>query len=441
MALISTLGIARPGIAEEMTLEASLAAAYVSNPQLEAQRASLRATDEEVNKALAGWRPTLGGSGSYGWQKQSQTLLGPQSVTSVPQSEQITLDQPLFNGRTIPSVAHAKELVSAGREQLTAAEETVLFNGISAYFAVLRDAEIVEAYHEDVRHLRTIQENTGKRLALGELTKTDASQAAARLLGSQINLAAAEQQLAASRASFEHIIGRPAEALIEHALPTIPAASDGVLDIALEQNATLLQRRAEARAADQNVEIARGALLPSVSVQAEYGRSINTIAPGVRENGVSVLGQLNIPLYQGGAEEAGIRQAKEQSTQALLTSYDAERQVREDATNAWHAYQVSRAAAELAAKQAAANEVAYLGTTMESQVGSRNILDILNAEQELLQSKITAITEQQNNIVAAYRLLNVMGRLTAADLKLPVTLYDPAKHYDENATKWFGFGD
>jgi outer membrane protein len=254
-------------------------------------------------------------------------------------------------------------------------------------------------------------------------------------------LTAAEQQLAASRASFEHVIGRPAEALVEHPFPNIPGTSEAVLATALEQNPTLLQRRAEAKAADENVEAARGVLLPSMSVQAQYGRSIDIIAPGVTENGVSVVGQLNIPLYQAGTEEAAIREAKEQSSQALLTSYDAERQVREDTTNAWASLRAARAAAELSTRQAASNETAYLGTTMESRVGSRSIIDILNAEQELLQSKVTAITEQQNSIIAGYRVLSVMGRMTAADLKLPVPLYDPSKHYDEDASEWFGFGN
>jgi len=427
--------------AEQMTLEAALAATYTSNPQLAAQRASLRATDEEVNRALAGWRPSLGGSGSYGWQQQRQTLLGPQNIDSIPQSEQITLNQSIFDGRTIPGIEHAKELVNAGRAQLRATEQTVLLNATNAYFSVLRDTMIVEAYRDDIRHLRSLLENTQARLKIGDLTKTDTSQASARLLGSQVNLAAAEQQLAASRASFDHIIGRPAEALTEHSLPLIPGSSDAVLGVALEQNPTLLQHKAEAKAADENVEAARGALLPSMSVQARYGRSIDTIAPGVTENGVSVIGQLNIPLYQGGAEEAAVREAKEQSSQALLASYDAERQVTEDATNAWAAFQAAHAAAELSAKQAADNETAYIGTTMESRVGSRSIIDILNAEQELLQSRVTAITEQQNSIVDAYRILSVMGRMTAVDLKLPVSLYDPTKHYDDDASRWFGFGD
>ena len=432
---------ATPTSAEPMTLETALAAAYLSNPQLEAQRAALRATDEEVAKALAGWRPTIGGSASYGWQNQNQTLLGAGSRTSVPQAEQLTITQPLFSGRTIPSVARAKQFVSAGREELRAMEQSVLLNATIAYFSVLRDQEIVEAYREDLVHLRDIQKNTESRLRLGDLTKTDASQASARHLGSQISFAAAQQQLAASRATFEHVIGRPAESLVEHSIPNLPSDPDKGLRDALSNNPSLAQKRAEAEAARKNVDVAVGALLPTLSVQAQYGRSIDTIAPGVRSNGLSVLGQLNIPFYQGGAEQAGVRQAKEQSSQALLASYETERQVREDFTTAWNLFNSSQGAAALAVQQASENETAFLGATIESKVGSRNIIDILNAEQELLQAKIAAISQRTATIVAAYRVLAATGHMTAADLKLPAPLYNPIDHYEQDATKWFGLGN
>jgi outer membrane protein len=175
----------------------------------------------------------------------------------------------------------------------------------------------------------------------------------------------------------------------------------------LAHNPTLAQRKADAEAADSNVDTAIGAMLPSVSVQAQYGRSIDTIAPGVRENGFSVIGRLTIPFYQGGSEEAAVRQAKQQSSQAFLIFYDAERQVREDFANAWQGFLTSQKAADFAARQAAENENAYIGTTMESRVGSRSIIDIPNADQELLQSKITALSQRQNNIVAAYRVFRL----------------------------------
>jgi len=289
--------------------------------------------------------------------------------------------------------------------------------------------------------LRAILKNTQQRLRLGDLTKTDASQASARLLGSQMSLETAEQQLNTSRSSFEHLIGRPAETLTDHDIPNFPNDKQNALNIAIATNPSLEQSKAQVRAAEHAVNAAIDALLPTISIQASYGRSIDAIAPGVRENGISVIGQLTIPLYQGGAEEAVIRQAKEQSAQAELVSQDAERQVREEFSNAWQTFQTTRAATNLAARQALDNDTAYHGSILESQVGARTTIDILNADQELLQSKISAITQRENNVSAAYQVLSVMGEMTAKDLKLPVKLYAPQEHYDSDATRWFGLDE
>ena len=136
-----------------------------------------------------------------------------------------------------------------------------------------------------------------------------------------------------------------------------------------------------------------------------------------------------------------MRQAKEQSSQALLASHETERQIREDFTNAWNLFNTSQSAAALSAQQASENETAFLGATIESKVGSRNVIDILNAEQELLQAKINAISQRTVTFVAAYRVLAATGHMTAADLKLPAPAYNPVDHYNENATKWFGLGN
>jgi outer membrane protein len=430
-----------PCSAEEMTLETSLTLAYSTNPQLEAQRASLRATDEEVAKALAGWRPTIAATGSYGLSRQNGTLLGLPTGNTDPQSDQLTLTQPLFDGRTIPGVRHAKALVEVGRAQLSATEQTVLGNAATAYFAVLRDTQIVDAYHDDIDRLRAILTNAQERLKLGDLTKTDVSQASARLLASQLNLEAAQQQLSTSRQSFEHLVGRPPETLQEHILPSIPDSEDDALKTALSQSPALLQSEAQEKAADYAVDTAFGALLPSFSIQGQYGRTVDQVAPGIKENGVTVVAQLSIPIYQGGAEEAAVRGAKEQRTQATFQIADAERQVKETLATAWTALVAAKSEAALATEQADQDKTAYEGSIMESQVGARTTIDILNAEQELQQSRVTAITENENGKAAAYQLLAAMGEMTAEKLKLPVTLYNPQEHYDEDAASWFGFGD
>ncbi len=436
-----SVAFATPASAATTSLEDVLALAYMSNPQLEAQRAKVRATDEEVAKALAGWRPTVTANGSYGWRQGTQSGLGNVPSQAFPQSEQVSVSQPVFNGQTIPNIRRAKAEVDAARAVLLISEQTTLLAAATAYFDVLRDTQIVALHRGDVIRLRSFLRNTEERLRLGELTKTDVSLAAARLAGTQIALATAEQQLAKSRADFEHVVGRLPEELIPHPVAQIPSTEEVVLQIALHDNPGILQSQAETRAADYAVTSARLALLPTISIQTQYGRTIDQIAPGVKSSGLSVLGQVSIPLYQGGSEEAAIRQASEQRAQATFGIAEADRQVREDVRNAWQALETSEESATLAAEQAKHNRTAYEGSKLEVLVGSRTTLDILNADQELVQSEITALTSDISSKIASYQVLAAMGHLTAKDLMLKVTLYDPGEYYKSHSTRWLDLGD
>lgn len=429
-----------PSYADVMTLQEALSTAYIGNPQLEAQRAATRATDEEVAKALAGWRPSVGVDGTYGLRRDNQAGLGNQVINSTPRSAQIVLSQPIFDGQTLPDVRRAKAASEAARAQLITVEQTVLLNTAIAYCSVLRDAEIVETYRRDISQLRSFVSDVDKRLALGELTKTDAAQAAARLLGSQLNLTSAEAQLATSQAEFEHLVGRSAETLADPVLPTLPSENEAMA-LVHESNPGLMQSRAEAIEADFAVDKATGALLPTLSLKAQYGNNIDTVAPGIRDNGLSIVAELSIPLYQGGAEESSIRQAKEQRTQANFLIGEAERKANDDFKKNWATWLSSNTAAELATKQADRNETAFIGSIIEARVGGRTPIDILNADQELLQSRIQAISQRESKNISAYQVLSSMGKMTAASLNLPVTLYDPMEYYDSATARWFSFGE
>lgn len=424
-----------------MSLEAALVLAYETNPKLEAGRANLRSTDEGVAKAISAWRPTVSGVGSYGLQKSSRTGLENELVRTNPMSQQLTVSETLLDGRMRPNIHQAKEMVEAGRAELASTEQSVLLAAVTAYCDVVRDTMIVTLYRENVSQLRGFLANTKQRLKLGELTKTDTSQAEARLAGAEINLVAGEQQLATSRAAFVHVIGRTPEALQPVTMPTLPESEEALLEIALQDNPSIFQSRARLRAADHGVAAASGALLPTLSVQGQYGRTADEVAPGVKENGFSVIGRLTIPLYQGGAEQADIRAAKEQRNQATFEMMDAERQVREDTHNAWHALIANRSSLQLATMQMHSNEVAFEGSKLEARVGSRTTIDILNANLELVQSRVTEVSAEAATTVAGYQVLSAMGHLTAEHLNLPVTRYDPQKHYDHDATRWFGVGE
>jgi outer membrane protein len=310
-----------------------------------------------------------------------------------------------------------------------------------AYCDVVRDQSVVDLYVADITELRALLKNTEQRVALGELTKTDEDQASGRLAGAELNLESAEQQLVTSRAEFEHAVGRPPEALRTSGLPKVPNSEDDVLKIALRENPGIVQSQAQARAADANVSVAIGALMPSLSVQAQYGRSINDIAPGITENGVTVIGQISMPIYQGGTEEAAVRQAKEQRSQATFQIFESERQVRESVRTSWNALLTARRSIQLATLESESDNAAYHGAQIEAQVGARTTLDILNANQELLQSKIATLTAICANQTATFQVMSAMGHLTAQALKLPVKPYDPLDHYNNDADRWIGLGD
>jgi outer membrane protein len=275
------------------------------------------------------------------------------------------------------------------------------------------------------------------------LTRTDVAQSEARLAGAQSDLINAEGQLAISRSNFEHAIGRPAETLeSEPALPALPKAQDDAIDRATKLNPYLVEARETAKAADYAVDSAVGAMMPQLSVngQYQYTQSNPTYGPGSLHV-VTVLGSLNVPIYQGGADEASVRQAKELRSQAELAIADTERQVIDTTRTAWQAYTSAEASITSNIAQVQANEVAYEGVKKEQQVGARTILDVLNAQQELLNSQVALVTSQSNAFIAAYQLLSAIGSLTANDLALNVKQYDPLEHYDNDASRWFGFGD
>jgi len=261
----------------------------------------------------------------------------------------------------------------------------------------------------------------------------------------QIGLASffAQGQLGISRANFEHTIGRPAETLeVEPLLPSLPKEEDGALGEAHKYNPSLDAARYNVKVANFAVQQAIGALLPQLSVNGTYQYSQNNPNFGqVAVHELTVLGNVTVPIYQGGAEDATVRQAKEQRGQAELVVADTERQVVDATRSAWDAYQSAAATIASTQAQVDANKVAFQGVKLEQQVGSRTIIEVLNAEQELFDSEVSLVAAKRDTAVAAYQLLSAMGTLTAEHLSLHVHVYDPVAHYDDDAGRWVGFGD
>ncbi len=442
-----------------MTLNDALGIAYETNPQLASAQANLRSVDEQVAIANGAWRPMISIGATYGVEKYffpgvSITGFGTiASVTDHPLSGQATISQPIFrSGRTIAEISRAKALVRVGRAQLEATEQTVLLTAATAYMGVVRDTAIVNLREHNVEVLRKQRDSTQLEYKAGSLTRTDVAQSEARLAIAQSDLTTAQGQAATSRADFLQAIGRPAETLERNPdLPKLPSAEDDILGLALKQNPSLVSARENERAANYALDDAWGALGPTFSIEGQYQYSqsvLNSVtgfgagnAETATEHVVALVGQLNVPIYQAGVEEATVRQARELHAQSQLDVASADRQVRDAVEAAWSTLQ--SALGSIASNQATekADEIAFEGVSKEQQVGGRTVLDVLNAEQELLNAQVALVSSERNAVVAAYQVLAAGGALTAKRLGLKVKLYDPLEHYKEDEAAWVGFGD
>jgi TolC family type I secretion outer membrane protein len=425
--------------AEVFTLQEALSVAYETNPRLEAERAQLRATDEEVAKALSNWRPNVGVSGTYGWtSNEFNTAILP-VPDGHPRDVTVTLTQPIFTGQTIPLTRQANAQVRAGRFQLTSVEQQVLLAAAQAYFNVVADEAVLKFRRDNVMLLSGQLSMTQERVNIGDITITDLQLVQARLAAANAEVQTAEARLASSRAEFLRAIGRPAESL--DVMPPLPNMAEGQMQattLALENNPDLNTAREQARVADAAVDVATGALLPSLSVQGQYAKSRDQAGLGVELESTSVIAQVRVPIYQGGAEYAGVRQAKQNRSKATFTIGDIERQVRQNVDAAWQATISARAATTLYEQQVQAAQLAYEGFAEGVRAGERSTYDMLNSAQELLSARVSLAFARREYWSNSYQLTVAEGGLTAQALSLPVTLYNPQLYYDRNAGRWFG---
>lgn len=437
--------------AATFTLNDALGLAYETNPELDAARAGQRANDEGVNQAHANWRPQISLNGSWGY--ESVQVPTPQQrrhiemLRAQPTTADATLTENIYRGgSTVAEVSKAKALVRAGIAQLEQTEAGVLLDAVTSYMDVVRDETTLRLRQNNVAVLEKQLQATKDQFGVGELTKTDVAQAQARLAGAQAELVNAQGQLNVSRSNFEHVIGRPAETLeTDPAFPKLPPTEQQALAIASQDSPAIIGAHESWKAADYAVEDALGALLPQVSVNAQYQLTensfdVNQFAKGTQHI-ASVFGQVTVPVYQGGAEDSAVRQAKDQRAQAEVAIVDSERQTEAATQTAWQAYTAAQASIASDEVQVNADQAAFDGVKQEQQVGSRTVLDVLNAQQELLTAQEGLIAAKRDAHVAAYQLLGAMGWLTAKKLNLRVQIYDPMQNYKDNATRWLGLGN
>jgi outer membrane protein len=440
-------GVGRPASVRTDTIEAALVRAYQSNPQLNAQRAQVRVTDENVPQALSGYRPkvALTASGGYQYTDEVTTTpgLGATKLTGaqIPRSAGVTVTQSLYDGQQTANKTRAAEgQVSGAREALRVLEQTVLLSAATIYMDFLRDADIVEVQKNNTRVLEQTLDQTRERFKVGEVTRTDVAQSEAQLAAGKTQQLTAESNLVTTRSNFRRIIGNEPQNLapgspVDRFLPKTLASA---IDLGLTENPNVTAAMFGIDVSFLQVKVNEGALLPVVSLQVSAQEAYDQQLGTPRTFNTSAIAQVSVPLYQGGAEYSMIRQSKENLAQQHLTLDQTRDQTRANIVAAWGQLEASKAQVGSAEAQVAASETALNGVRDEAKAGQRTTLDVLNAVQALVNARVALVTAEHDRVVASYSVLNTVGRLSPQVLKLDTSIYDPSVHYHQVRDSLFG---
>ncbi len=427
--------------AKAESLEQALIAAYESNPTLRAARANLRAGDEAVPQALSGWRPLVTVNANTGGQyTDSDSGSSKNSDGTLPVGASLDIVQPLYTGgRTEANVNAAESDVQAQRSSLKSTEQQVLLDAVAAYINVWRANSVLELNLNNERVLQRQLEATRDRFSVGELTRTDVAQAESRLARAVSDRIEAEGALAEAAAVYEEVIGRSPSDTVQPPLPmNLPASMQSAVDIALASNPDVVAAEFQQRAAGHRVEAAEAEFEPEVNLVGRVSHDRNRTVDDSNTTQASVLAELTVPIYQQGFVSSQVRQQKQLSNQRRIEIEQARRRAQQEAVASWEALETARAQTTSFESEVEANRIALDGVQQENLVGARTVLDVLDAEQELLTSQVNLVTAQRDLVLAAYRTIAAMGSMTAQDLALDVTLYDPQANYDAVRNRSYG---
>ena len=441
----ASLALGAPARAE--TLVQALSYAYENSPRILAQREAVKGTDEDVAQALSGWRPTVQFTGSAGPQ---QTVTGPttgpktagfpSTVLSHPQTVDLNVTQPVTQfGRTLALTDQAEKAVEAARAQLVATENTVLFGVIQSYLDCLRDQQIFRFNLEFEQVMRRQLEITQARFRVQQVTRTDVRQAEARLADAEAGRAQAAAALQISRAEYERNVGHPPGVLVpvtEH--PVLPTTLEDARSLVLHDNPTVIAAIFNEESARAAIAATRAQLYPQIAVVGDINRGIDTLEPGIEVTTSSLIVRLQMPLYESGSTYSQTRKAADTWAQQLHQTDDARLQALQALTQSWQTIDQARQSASYYSASIRANTAAAQDVQQEAQAGLRTVLDVLNADQELFSGRVNLAQAQHDLLLNEYGVSQDLGRLTAADLKLPVKLYDPDPHYRAVRGKWIG---
>jgi outer membrane protein len=446
---VSALALTTPAGAE--TLQGALAKAYQTNPTLNAARANQMATDENVPLQRAAGLPSITLDSTF----NENVLIPPGQFIVIPRTlgTQVQVNVPVYNGGSIKNAIRAADgRVAAGQEQLRGTESSVFSQVVAAYNDVLRDMAIVDFNRANVKNLEVNLRSSSDRFEVGDVTRTDVAQSEARLSQARGDLLTAEANLVAAKERYIQQVGEaPDNLTLPPPLPGLPASVDEAVEVAIKDNPDIAAATKNLEASGYDTKAARGGRLPTLAGFGRVSRSDNfggaIVPPGFPKQPSSqtaaVIGvQASLPIYQGGRPSAQIRQAQARQTAALETQIGTERQVIQQVRAAYVAWKASLDVIKAAEKAIAANTLSLQGVQAENSVGTRTIIEVLNAEQELINSRVQLATSRRNAYVAAFTLLAAMGSAEARDLSLDgVTLYDPtvnARHARGSYFDWSG---
>jgi outer membrane protein len=436
---IAAMSLMQPGAALADSLFGAMEKAYSTNPTLNGARAGQRATDEQVPQALSGWRPsvTVNDEITHTWADSNTTNFKEDSFDSTGIS--IQLNQPLFRGfRTVEGTKAAEARVDAGRQNLLQREQEVLFNVVQAYMNVYAGRQLVALQKQNVAALRAQLRASNERFNVGEITRTDVAQSRASLAQAQTTLTNVEATLASDEAQYLQIIGNEPGKLIYPKVVNVPKSLKSALATAAETNPQILARAFVEVASLHDVQVQFGKLLPEASLNATAQLTKRLNDGNDTNQSASVSYSVRIPLYEQGLVYSQVREAKQLASQQRIAVIEIARAVRQAVASSWSAYVALADIIRDAKTQVSAAQLALSGVQQEYQAGTRTTLDVLNAQRDLVTARTTLVNAEKNRIVAGYQLLASIGHLTAGNIGLKVSIYDPEENYDRVRNKWIG---
>ncbi|MBE1236152.1 TolC family outer membrane protein [Phaeovibrio sulfidiphilus] len=427
-----------PAPAQAETFEEALVSAYTTNPTLQARRAYGRSVDELVPQALSNWRPSVTVQGSAYHQRQNLSP-GP-STTTKPSQVGVSLQQNIFRGlRTLAQTESAEETVKAERASLTAVEQNTLFSAAQIYLVVLRDQAVVELNRNNEEVLQRQLQAVRDRFNVGELTRTDVSQAESRLAAATATRIASEGVLMGSEATYEKIVGHPPRNLVTPSpYQNLPLSMEDALEIARRSNPAVIAAEHLWQGSRADIRDQQGRLLPTIWAEVSYNIGHEISSRDIDSSAFRAGLNVTIPLYQSGLVYSQIRQAKHVAGQKRLLVDESRDATVEQLSQSWESYRSAIAQVTAYESQIRAATIALDGVRRENEVGSRTVLDVLDAEQELLLARVNLVQAQTDRAIYSYQVLTAIGGMTAENLRLNTPINDPDAHYRSVRYQWFG---